>query len=230
MKGKLTSAGGWKSHSGVLLNISFTNLLLWLLTLLFKKWVIDLVTRLFIIHSFESAFVAKIWGRKRWTTYFSSAILVTWQGQMCMYKERTRTAKIRNGGLEKPLRESPSITSLLARTGPRDLAGPSESARTRLPRWEWARRRTRTTLLPLRLPLPLETRAACGAWGPAGSWAPCYLSDDLWARCGDLAVRVPPAEICLFSLAGRVTSPTETPLRLGLDLSGRHSIFRTLNK
>ena len=66
-----------------------------------------------------------------------------------------------------------------------------------------------------------------GAWGLSGSWAPGSLSDDGWAGPGGLALRVPPAEICLFSrvwaLVGRpgpgvtwtlldgVTSPSKNP-------------------
>ena len=72
--------------------------------------------------------------------------------------------------------------------------------------------------------------AAWGAWGPVGSWAPGSLGDDGWAGSGDLALREPPAEICLFSqawalaggpslgagwtLRGRVTGPCRDPLLL----------------
>ena len=62
------------------------------------------------------------------------------------------------------------------------------------------------------------------------SWAPGSLSDDGWAGSGDLALRTPSAEICLFSqawalvggprlgvgraLQGRVPGPRGDPLLL----------------
>ena len=72
------------------------------------------------------------------------------------------------------------------------------------------------------------------AWGPAGSWALCPLSNDGWVGSEVLARRVPPAEICLFSqawamvgeprqgagrmLPGKGHQPTRGPPSLSQDL------------
>lgn len=116
-----------------------------------------------------------------------------WCGSLCrrcVYKKCARRANVWNGCLEKPRLEIPKWW--LAGVRMHGPAGPSESAHklSRPAQQEWARRRPRTTPLPAPPPLEAQTagvRSLRASW----SWAPCYLSDDLWEGSGSLALRAP---------------------------------------